>query len=659
MTEETEIQKIGEEESSRWKQAHEAIVRELTQTHADWQKDKKLARELTSEIVAAHRDEDKAALASDEAVAHGLTSLRKDKSKELVSLIKQPYFARVITEELGRDVEFRLGTASFPDQRIIDWRKAPISKLYYDYKEGDDFEEHIQGRDRAGIIKLRRSYQGKRDNLQVVETATHTLVNQEGKWVVTQENEPASRTHRRDGHLPPILSLITPDQFALITRDPKKPMMIQGIAGSGKTTVALHRLAWLLHEDNSAARPEKCLVVMFNRSLKAYIETTLPELDIQGVAIRTYQQWVVALVDDLVGPRPHGTFKHSRDLEQFKSSSACLLLMQKYIEAYPERKISNQPSTQTGLSGWVEDLFRFFEYASAQPTFSAYGDQSRWQKISAELKNQAHLKVCHLQDDTLLLHLIYAHHGYYPAKKQGLLALCDHIVIDEAQDFGLMEIRALLNALDVDRTVTIVGDVAQKIVVGRNFDSWEEILRDAGFEDTTPLALTVSHRTTEEIMNVAASIRKDSLPEGAKALRHGPEPVFIKNAAPGMLPHEIKRWIDERISENPNSFSAVICRLPQEASDLVESLRKIGATSVRLGHRDHFSFVPGVVVTNAHQVKGLEFRNVLVVEPTEENYSSLKDDERNLLYVVATRAEVRLDFIGAKKPTSLLSGLEK
>ncbi|MDO8461258.1 MAG: AAA family ATPase [Deltaproteobacteria bacterium] len=633
---------IGEEELDRWQEAHAAIVQEIERSRFDFTHDRKLARQLTSELVAATRDEDKAALASDEAVAHGLTRLRKGQTEELESLEEQPYFARVVTEEESRQVEFRLGTASFPDQRIIDWRKAPISTLYYDYREGDWFDETIQGRDREGFIKLRRSYEGKKSELHIIETSGGTLYRQNGGWKIGDSGEPLSRSREHDGHLPPILSLITSEQFRMITRDPTKPIIIQGIAGSGKTTVALHRLAWLLHEDNSQARPEKCLVVMFNRSLKTYIETTLPELNIHNVPIRTFHQWAHSLVTEIAGLPPVGVFKKSRELEQFKSSAVCLGLLLQYVEKNPLRDSKN----------FIADLFRFFSYASQQDLF-----WPQWTQVRQQLKEQAERQVCDpQQDDPLLLHLIFAEHGHYPVRSEKALGLCDHIVIDEAQDFGLVEIRALLNAVDQKRTVTIVGDISQKIVMGRNFDSWEELLRDAGFEETTPLSLTVSHRSTQEIMELATSLRKEgsenaSLPA---ATRHGPEPVFYRCDSPEVLTPTIGQWIKARTEENPKALCAVICRLPKEAERLVEELRKSGLPSVRLGHRDQFDFSPGVTITNAHQVKGLEFRNVLIVEPSEKNYSSTSEEERNLLYVATTRAELRLDFIGAAAPSKLL-----
>ncbi|MBL7684544.1 MAG: AAA family ATPase [Deltaproteobacteria bacterium] len=640
---EQDAQAIGDEEEQRWKKTHLVILNEVQRTKSDFQKDRELARNLTSQIVASRRDEDKAALASDEAVAHGLANLRKDKSSDLESLVDQPYFARVITDEDGKNIEFKLGTASLPSERIIDWRKGPISKLYYDYREGDLFSETIQGQDREGYIKLRRSYEGKEDQLHLIETAQGAITRTAEGWKIQSLNS-TSRKESHDGHLPPILSLITAEQYRLITSHPQKPMVIQGIAGSGKTTVALHRLAWLLHENNSSAQPEKCLVVMFNRSLKAYVETTLPELKIKSVPIRTFSQWSNDLLNDLIGPRPRGSFEKGRELELFKSSSLCLKHLYDFVEKNPHQ----------AQKSFVTELFEFYQDLIQQDLL-----WRRWQIIQSQLKEQIEKQVCELQDDPLLLHLIYAEHGYYPAKNPSSLGLCDHIVIDEAQDFGSVEVRALLNALDLERTVTIVGDVAQKIVGGRDFGGWNELLKDAGFVDTLPIALTVSYRSTQEIMEIAEKVRgeKFSQNENSSSGRRGPSPLFKKANAKSTLTDLISEWIEARQKDSTKSLSAIICRWPKQAVQLLEELRKRGYTGVRLGHREQFDFSPGITITNVHQVKGLEFRNVLIVEASEENYKSSSEEETNLLYVAVTRAEERLDFVGNQDLSRLLPGL--
>ncbi|MBX7147637.1 AAA family ATPase [bacterium] len=642
---EKQITAIGDDEKARWEKTYDAIVAEIKQSMADFAVDQALARELTSQIVASTRDEEKAALASDEAVAHGLSKLRKNKSGELSQLLEQPYFARVVTEENGRKIEFRLGTASFPDERIIDWRKAPISKLYYDYKEGEEFCETIQGREREGIITLKRAYQGVERVLNVVETSTGTVYWNDGKWNFDDSSLLMSRKAGQDGHLPPILSLITPEQFRLITSDADLPMIIQGVAGSGKTTVALHRLAWLLHPDNSDIKPKNTLVVMLNRSLRNYVETTLPELGIEGVSIKTYYQWVHGLLNNMVGRRPFDDGQIHRTVEQFKSSQVVLELMEKYVASTPH----NDDSTD-----YLSDLFQFYKFILPLP-FPGFAKGVVCDHINMLLSK----KRTDYLDDTLLLHLIFKRKGYYPVTDRNLHAALDHIVIDECQDFGAAEIGALLNALNEGRTITLVGDRAQKIVMGRNFKSWESFLADIGFKDIKPVSLNVSYRTTDEIMEIAHALRMDdeARPQ-LSAVRHGPAPRMIKTESPEITPAVVGQWVDERVRESAHSLSCVICRNPKDAKMLTDQLRKMGHTSVRLGYRDQFTFTPGVVVTNVNQVKGLEFRNVLVVEPTSSHYHSSNEEERNLLYVAVTRAEVMLDFVCSGEVSKLLPDFE-
>ena len=120
--------------------------------------------------------------------------------------------------------------------------------------------------------------------------------------------------------------------------------------------------------------------------------------------------------------------------------------------------------------------------------------------------------------------------------------------------------------------------------------------------------------------------------------------------------HEFVNITDE---VDPYSLSAIICRLPAQAEHLTQVLRRMGHSFVRWGHRDQFDFSPGVTVTNVHQVKGLEFRNVLIVNPTEAQYRAESEEDRNLLYVAITRAEQRLDAICVGRPTALLPQLAR
>ena len=269
----------------------------------------KRARELTSEIVSAVQEEDKALLASDEAVAHAMSHKKAADIEVLQKMIAKPYFARFVVEEevngKVKDFEYKLGFSANSDSRIIDWRKAPISKLYYDYREGDEFCEEIQGRERFGTIKLRNSVEIEDGQLKKLTCRYGTFYKDEnGVWSGSE-----SKTHRTGqarGTLPDVLSLITKDQFQTITEDAETAILIQGIAGSGKTTVALHRLAWLLHEDNSTLKAEHCAVIVLSKILKAYVENFLPSIGVPGVKVMTFHEWtdktIKKICKDILNP---------------------------------------------------------------------------------------------------------------------------------------------------------------------------------------------------------------------------------------------------------------------------------------------------------------------------------------------------------------------
>ena len=309
----TQDESLIHDEVARYEKTHARVAAAFKEKIESLDDDEKLARRLTAEVVATQRDEEKQALQSDESVAHSLAKIRLHQSNDLSDLVQQPYFARVVYQEGARRGEFRLGVASFPEERIIDWRKSPISKLYYDYDEGADYDDEIAGVERQGQVLVKRGFRGERETLLQIETKDLSYVQRKGVWskFKRESSAPFSLDDKKriqellsvqdpaawealasgDGYLSQILSLLTPEQFRLISAASRQPVIIQGSAGTGKTTVALHRLSWLLFEGNSTAKAENVLVVMYSHTLAEYVKNILPSLGVHGVIIATYQDW--------------------------------------------------------------------------------------------------------------------------------------------------------------------------------------------------------------------------------------------------------------------------------------------------------------------------------------------------------------------------------
>jgi DNA helicase II / ATP-dependent DNA helicase PcrA len=242
-----------------------------------------------------------------------------------------PYFGhlRLREEVRGRGAVERdvfIGRATYVDPKsrvnIVDWRHAPVSQLFYRYGEGSDYEETFGDREIEGEIVARRtltieggvlvrvaSPQGvwvrempSRDAPWVArDVPAHALAGGEQtgarpgrpapKRGVLGAAPPGAETQALDRHLPEIAALIDPRQFELITAHGAGVAVIQGGAGSGKTTVGLHRLAHLAYAHPSQYPPARLLVVTYGAALAAYIGEVLPSLGVPGVRVLTFGAW--------------------------------------------------------------------------------------------------------------------------------------------------------------------------------------------------------------------------------------------------------------------------------------------------------------------------------------------------------------------------------
>jgi DNA helicase-2/ATP-dependent DNA helicase PcrA len=235
--------------------------------------------------------------------------------------ITSPYFAHIRLREHGKTKDVLVGKRGFIDRQsnvqIVDWRNAPVSRIYYRYEEGDDYEEEIAGRRVEGMVEARRNVSIARSNLRRIGTPQGTyLKDSRGEWIqavgqiapvlhggMGKAARPAAAggakgtlgihhgAARADKALPEIAALIDKEQFELITQPSSGIVVIQGGAGSGKTTVALHRIAYLNFQDGRRFKPSNALFVVPSQALVRYVSGVLPSLGVAGVPVVTYTGW--------------------------------------------------------------------------------------------------------------------------------------------------------------------------------------------------------------------------------------------------------------------------------------------------------------------------------------------------------------------------------
>lgn len=233
--------------------------------------------------------------------------------------IASPYFAHMRLREHDKSKDVMVGKRGFIDRKsnvqIVDWRNAPISRIYYRYEEGDDYEEEIAGHRVEGMVEARRNVSIARGNLRRIGAPQGTfLKDARGAWVqavgqiapvlhggMGKAARPVApprdkgklgihhgTTVRADKALPEIAALIDKEQFELITQPGSGIVVIQGGAGSGKTTVALHRIAFLNFQDTRRFKAQNTLFVVPSQALVRYVSGVLPSLGVAGVPVVTY-----------------------------------------------------------------------------------------------------------------------------------------------------------------------------------------------------------------------------------------------------------------------------------------------------------------------------------------------------------------------------------
>lgn len=730
--------------------------------------------------IAEARGEDVAPLLAEMMRTAGVAAVDMPKAQGSVDP-QAPYFGHLRLEEGGRKRDVLIGRRGMIDREagvvIVDWRNAPVSRIYYRYDEGDDYEEELGEQVREGSVLVRRTLTFQRGRLLRIRCPAGTFAHRreaDGKteaWVALVAGEapelrggvgvavrapsPAERRLGRgeadlrdDKHLPEITALIDAKQFDAMTTPTSGLVILQGGAGSGKTTIALHRVAWLTFEDKAHFRPQHILVVVAQRQLVRYIERLLPSLEVHGVRVMAYLDWVTAAVARVLGKKNRRIVDDvPLDVARVKKHPGMLTAIRHQVErrtaevdAAIVAAVAERPGADGLIARWrsrpeqplVPRLETFLDVDLRDPAFPQDTRErvrrpvtrlleriadlvGEWEELvsdegliaavdvddSVRATYRSHVKrqleepeplddidpehrdpIDHVVDPDDPINAFDAHDLPIVLAMQllrrgaivehgGNMIAHDHIVVDEAQDLSALELAPLMGAAGERQSITLAGDVVQKVVFDNGYETWEELEGQLDWlkrkESLAVEPLQLSYRSTAEVVAFAREVLGPLAPARApRAVRNGAPVEVFSFVDTGEEVAFLADNLRVLMAREPQASCAVLLRYPERAKFFYERLGDAEVPRLRLVlpgdgadiADDEFSFAPGIDVTTVAKVKGLEYDYVVLVEVTEAMYPEAMAS-RHLLHIGATRAAHQLWVTTSLDTPSPLLPLER
>jgi DNA helicase II / ATP-dependent DNA helicase PcrA len=606
--------------------------------------------------------------------------------KRVQKLLGSPYFGRIDFQKAGEraSTPVYVGVHAFADPDggaplVFDWR-APISTMFYDYELGEARYRSPQGIV-AGDIRLKRQYRIRNGRMELMLESGVSILDD-----VLQEE--LSRTS--DERMKTIVATIQRDQNAIIRNEDAQVLVIQGVAGSGKTSIALHRIAFLLYRFKDTLASRDILIISPNKVFADFISNVLPELGEEQIAEvemeklahellehkvtfqRLFDQ-TAALVDgrdDNLRRRieTKATFEFLEQLDayvahveasRFKPRDVQLgghVIRARFIEqAYQKR-----PDLRGGERlAWVADSMvqhvrvthrrelstkertelraAIKKMSTSTNLRAAYKQFYEWIG-KPDLLQSAGRSTLEYSDVFPLIYLKLRLDGIESVHRQ-----VKHLVIDEMQDYTPVQYAVISRLFACDKT--ILGDASQA-VHGSRASTAEMIARV--FKQAECVKLCKSYRSSYEITQFAQGISADA--DLVAIERHGEQPVVVSVVNEADERQQIVEMI-AAMADRGYRTTGIICKTQPRAERLHEALTSAGHVA-HLLTATSTAFVQGTVVCTVHLAKGLEFDQVVVPSATDDHYAS--DLDRNLLYVACTRAMHRLLLTHVGPPTRFL-----
>ena len=596
-------------------------------------------------------------------------------------MLDSPFFGRVDFCYDGEDAaeSFYIGIGNFAERTgqtplVYDWR-APVSGLFYDFDKGEAWYEAPGGRMDGEIVS---KWQYKIKNGKMVYAF-------ESDVKIDDDILKAELGANGDVQLKNIVRTIQKEQNAIIRNTSDRILVIQGVAGSGKTSVALHRIAYLLYHDRKNLKSSNILILSPNGVFSDYISHILPELGEENIKEMSFDLFAYRQLKDTVSDCEDRydqierslNFPDMPSLYKEKQSREFLNRMEGDLTSLEDELMDFHDVEYKSFTKKEEEIIDLFyfkfqdipllsrmeavaenfidevetlrdndmdeeERAIVMEKFmNMYETQDLYVIYSRFLENCGYPGLPHvqLQERKLRYEDVYpVLYMKYRLLRQTSHNGIKHLVVDEMQDYSRLQY--LILKMMFPCRMTILGDKAQTME-----DEAQDVL---GFlpkifgKEIRRIVMNKSYRNTVEIASYANQLA--GITDMDLFDRHGQpvEELFFKGKKQQAMEAALDELVNKlQLGAEQFETAALILRTESEAKEAARILKeKLENTGFDMEnrfsylHRDSNSFCKGLTVTTFYLAKGLEFDQVFSLFPAADQSPIAKQGR----YIAATRA---------------------
>lgn len=604
----------------------------------------------------------------------------------------QPYFAKIVLK-MPRSVEPKelyIGNAGLSNDRyrrlIVDWR-SPVAEVYYNQSNGATSYE-ANGRTINCELLLRRQFDVDHDTLNACFDTT---------VAIQDELLLASLTRQRTAQMQAITTTIQKEQNVVIRHADVPALLVNGVAGSGKTSVLLQRIAYLFYQQRETLDPRQVILVTPNPVFRTYIDNVLPDMGERNPRITTWAEFERQLTPPgrefapgfssletfhRIDEALEGLEFNDKDFRDIKSNGVVLItaqviartaakfknvpagahritLMREELETRLTSRLgqmagSNQYQDEVSLLSHNEQLRLFGEPIVMDTEEQARDFTLRYLNLQFASAFEAVANDHWLRVDRIGRRLVGMENPTFDEWMYLKVALtgagnpdAKYVMVDEVQDYTETQLMVLARYFRRAKFL-LLGDANQAIKPSTASFPQIRALFEAERKEVSECHLMTSYRSTPAITRLFAKLADtDDGMQINSVQRSDTEPAIIECSSMKEHADKLKNCVEKALEQG--GTTAVIAATPEEAAELHEALEGKAV----LVDEAHSLPGNGAAVLDLALAKGLEFDHVIIANASQQNFDESALSKRRL-YTAISRATATVDVLSNGPLTQLL-----